>query len=394
MTSARTVIVVAVPLLSLASCSDESSGGSEVVVEPQPKILHVTYAEYVDSPQDFIDPTGRRWHLVGPAKVATEEQSTKAQSQDQELETPEEVDRQAQKRAAFMALPRIERRAALAEKMIAVGLIGKPGRYFEYRSYPDNEMIDRLVDTLGEPAPPISPAGIQSSADEGGLKTKIFLDGIDDRTRVDPQTWWALRASGKTYSPGYECTLGIIGRHTAITAGHCVYKKGQGWTPPQVALGADLNASGQRIWPQGYYYPAFWTTNAWVSDPTDRDWDFALLDFGSSSVGYTVGGWFGVRSPPDNDVGYRNVSGYPGEKPNPTQWFQVYWGGLAVISGGDQMYFYNDVTPGQSGSCIFDGDYYCLGIFVSQSTSYNKARRWNTTTYNFFSSYGGGWPSN
>lgn len=397
MVKGRTVVSCAaltLPLMNLTSCeAPDQDRVPKTEISRDLEWEHVAYAEYAISPQDFTDRTGRRWHLVGPAKIAEG-----VVPDDDISETPEQTAQNAQRRAAFLALPRPERKAALADKMTAVGLIGKPGHYFEYRSEPDEEMIENLVDRLDEPAPevPAIPPVEQAPTSQGGLKAQVFPDGIDNRVRVDPQSWWPLHATGKTYTTQRNNgSMYVMGHHTGATAAHCVFKAGLGWTPPAVALGADLNASNQRIWPQGYYYPGYWVPNAWISNSSDWDWDFALLEFGSDRVGDWYGA-FGLRTPSDGEFGYRNMGGYPGEKPEPTEWFNVYYGSVAVFSGGTRFYTFNDATQGQSGTCIFDGDYFCLGHFSTYSVSgnWNAARRHTQTTYNFYVAYGNGWPSN
>ena len=95
-----------------------------------------------------------------------------------------------------------------------------------------------------------------------------------------------------------------------------------------------------------------------------------------------------------SSTGNQELIGYPTDKVTWSQWYTV---GTYSSTSSARYVHYLDVFGGESGACIFStpSPFYCTGIQSSQwslsGTLWNEARRWDSTTYNFFDAYGN-WP--
>ena len=250
---------------------------------------------------------------------------------------------------------------------------------------------------------------------------------------ITPKWVWAgapdLSNGLSSYAHGYmnqNCTMTMIGPSTAITGGHCVYFNGA-WVahcinfPPnipcgQISIGAynygpnDSNA----VQPNGSYYadsvtvPGAWATGNGGGAPGGGgntnpshpgwDWDFAILEFSPTRTpGYTTG-FYGTEQYYN---GTHGVTGYAQQPQPPYDLDYAQWriSGSFLSQEGGRYKHAMDSVGGMSGGCFYrqasPGVWRCTAITSSGwqvgSTQWNEARRWDTTTFNFFDAYAN-WP--
>ena len=165
-------------------------------------------------------------------------------------------------------------------------------------------------------------------------------------------TEYPNRAIGLLTLNGFHhCTAWMVGRDTAVTAGHCVHSGG--------SSGSWYNASQMRFWPgrDGTSAPfgscgvriLFSNTGWTVSDNPEADYGAIKLD---CTVG-TQTGWFGIYSLGHPASFIRSpaiISGYPGDKPQ-TQWLSA---DIVRVSRALRVCYRMDTIGGHSGSPIWN----------------------------------------
>jgi glutamyl endopeptidase len=144
----------------------------------------------------------------------------------------------------------------------------------------------------------------------------------------------------------------FIGPHTLITAGHCVYIKNSGipnrdgWV---TAIRVMLGRNAAQLPYGSVVSHKFYTVNGWANNG-DENYDYAAIIIPSELGNQT--GWFGfgVFSDADLTASVANISGYPGDKPEGTQWY----GHHQVASVSPTKVRYDvDTMGGQSGSAVY-----------------------------------------
>lgn len=212
-------------------------------------------------------------------------------------------------------------------------------------------------------------AALESAPDTSGLadigaasfRARSFVPetvhGADDRVQIQQtaQYPWRVHASlliTDRLGSNWIGTGWFIGPHTLVTAGHCVFIKNN----------ADPNRDGWvstiRVMPgrNGNSLPfgsvlsqRFFTVRGWA-DNGDENYDYAAITI-PSELGNTVG-WFGfgVLSDADLKASVANISGYPGDKPAGTQWYDSH--AVADVSATKVRYDV-DTMGGQSGSAVY-----------------------------------------
>ena len=138
----------------------------------------------------------------------------------------------------------------------------------------------------------------------------------------------------------------MIGRHHAITCGHCVYSKANGGWARSIQFNAGQNDG---TLPFGTaWVTRFFSFTGWTNDG-NRDWDCALLILNQDLGDRT--GWLGLTNKNDSTLKSSNVNvtGYPGDKGG-----QQMWGATANVVGvTTHLLTYNVYTNGgQSGSGV------------------------------------------
>ena len=176
--------------------------------------------------------------------------------------------------------------------------------------------------------------------------------GADDRARITPANdipWrWIckllIRFPNDTRVVG---TGWFIGSRTVMTAAHCLHSQELGWAQSiEVIPGLDEDRR-----PYGSQFGAsFRATRAWIEDPKP-EYDYGAIILPDDTLGNQVG-WFGFIAPTDNELQGMavNTSGYPGDKPSGTQWYNA--GGITQVE--ERRIFYTiDTMGGQSGSPVW-----------------------------------------
>jgi V8-like Glu-specific endopeptidase len=125
----------------------------------------------------------------------------------------------------------------------------------------------------------------------------------------------------------------------------------------------------------------FRTVSGW-SQSGDENYDYGAIIL-PTELGKKTG-WYGFGKYTDDQLEgvIGNVSGYPGDKPSGTQWFDT----RAIARVNNRKVFYDiDTAGGQSGSAVYqtiDGKRYAIAIHAYGGASVNSGTRINTPVYN------------
>lgn len=187
--------------------------------------------------------------------------------------------------------------------------------------------------------------------------------GADGRVQVTPTTRYPARAIGQIEGfdnvvGGYICTGWLIDQNTILTSGHCVHPPGTADNNVAESLEFFAGRDGP-IDPQpGCDATSFFTPTAWsVNEREHADWALIQLD---CTVGDTVGwlGFFSVAGETALRFSQARVQGYPGDKPDGTQWGMT----DRIETSKTKMVFYDiDTFGGQSGSPVWKNRTACGG---------------------------------
>ena len=214
---------------------------------------------------------------------------------------------------------------------------------------------------------------------EPGTVAPSSVIGADERWRITPTTGFPARAIAYLAlvdSDGYEtgyCTGTFIGPDAVLTAGHCLYDSTNGWA---YAIAVVPGRDGATF-PYGWQYASNASVpGSWYSSQ-DPNADWGLISMPSQTLGNTVG-WLtlGVRT--TLTLSGTNlapiIAGYPGDKPQGTQ-----WAGSKPALYGVQPYALQhliDTYSGQSGAAVRrSSDNMVVGVHVRGSPSLNEATR-------------------
>ncbi|MGH9880490.1 MAG: trypsin-like serine peptidase [Pyrinomonadaceae bacterium] len=215
------------------------------------------------------------------------------------------------------------------------------------------------------------------------------VHGPDDRVKITTTSAypWRVHASlliTAADGSGWIGTGWFIGPHTLMTAGHVVYIKNSG------VPGRDGWVRSIEVMPgrNGTSLPFgkvkssnFRAVTGWTSSG-DQNFDYGAIiiptDLGNST------GWFGFGVYPDADLraAIGNISGYPGDKPSGTQWYDA----RRIDSVNTRKVYYDiDSFGGQSGSAVYriiGGGRYAVAIHAYGGATTNSGTRINTAVYN------------
>lgn len=251
-----------------------------------------------------------------------------------------------------------------------------------------------------------------------------IVHGTDDRAVFDNtvyphRTQIVFDNTGSTTTiNGSQGSGTLIGPSTAMSVAHVFWDETNDtweadflWAPGFDSADADRS-------PWGDWYRCYWVTIpvAYTTNENQSTFDYAVLDFnvGCNSVdngvnsdrpGSTVG-WLGFYTASDGDIeshlGY--VRGYPGVgtcgNPGVSCGVRV-WGDFSSASEnnaiGVDIRHQADTSGGQSGSGFYHyADPSCsgcgygpylVGMHRAGSSSYNLARKFNSTVYSFMLTY-------
>jgi glutamyl endopeptidase len=212
--------------------------------------------------------------------------------------------------------------------------------------------------------------------------------GPDDRVQITNTAAYPWRVHASLLITAADGSLWIgtgwfIGPHTLATAGHVIYIKNSG-VPGRDGWVRSINVMPGRngsTLPYGTVTAtSFRTVTGWANGG-DENYDYGAIII-PSDLGNTVG-WFGFGVWPDADLesATANISGYPGDKPTGTQWYD----NDPIASVNPLKVFYRtDTKGGQSGSAayrIIDGNRFGVAIHAYGGLTTNSGTRINQAVY-------------
>jgi glutamyl endopeptidase len=215
------------------------------------------------------------------------------------------------------------------------------------------------------------------------------VHGPDNRIQITNTAvypWRAIASLLITARDGSQWigTGWFIGPHTLITAGHVVFIKNSG------VAGRDGWVRSIQVMPgrngSSLPYGSVTSTNfrsvtGWTSSG-DENYDYGAIIL-PTNLGTTTG-WFGfgVYSDADLLTSVGNISGYPGDKPGGTQWYDA----RRIASVNARKVYYDiDTYGGQSGSAVYriiNGSRYAIAIHAYGGATTNSGTRIITPVYN------------
>lgn len=178
-----------------------------------------------------------------------------------------------------------------------------------------------------------------------------IVHGTDDRVRVFGTTAFAWRTICKleiTAADGSQwgCSGAFIGPRTVLTNGHCVFMHDRGGWVRRVRVIPGMNGSSE---PFGAGVSTFYHSVTGWTQSHSSNYDYAVVVLPSTQKLGNVVGWMGLANLSYFSLLGLNVnnSGYPGDKPYGTQW----WNANNILMVTDRRVYYQiDTYGGQSGS--------------------------------------------
>lgn len=242
----------------------------------------------------------------------------------------------------------------------------------EVWSPPENELRDIGEASFGEPP---------SMAE--------VVIGPDDRVQIANTSAYPWRAHASLVIQAADNSSWIgtgwfIGPSILMTAGHVVHIKNSG-VPGRDGWVKKINVMPGRngtSLPYGSVTSTeFHSVTGWTNDGSE-DYDYGAIIV-PTALGDSVG-WFsfGVYSNSDLTSVAGNISGYPGDKPQGTQWYD--WANVARVTSR-KIYYEIDTAGGQSGSAVYrisNGERYAIGVHAYGAVSGNSATRITTPVFN------------
>ena len=212
------------------------------------------------------------------------------------------------------------------------------------------------------------------------------VHGEDDRIQITHTATypWRIHASLRITAADGSAWIGtgwFIGPRTLITAGHVVYIKNSpitsrnGWVRRiEVIPGRNVQERpyGSAV-SQVFHSVTGWSVNG------DPEYDYGAIVLPKDSPMGRQTGWIGFAAYADDELktSHLNISGYPGDKPEGTQWYDH----RNTDSVTERKVFYDiDTFGGQSGSAVYkivNGTRFSVGIHAYGGSRVNSATRIN-----------------
>ena len=215
------------------------------------------------------------------------------------------------------------------------------------------------------------------------------VHGPDDRVQITNTSVYPWRAHASLLivaadNSTWIATGWFIGPHTLATAGHVVFIKNSGvpgrdgWVKSiQVMPGRNGSSLPYgSVTSTSFRSVVGWTTSG------DEHYDYGAIII-PTQLGNTVG-WFGFGAFSDADIlaSPGNISGYPGDKPSGTQWYDH----RTIASVDSRKVFYDiDTAGGQSGSAVYrivNGGRYGMAVHAYGGATTNSGTRIVLPVYN------------
>jgi glutamyl endopeptidase len=237
--------------------------------------------------------------------------------------------------------------------------------------------------------PDIAEASFGAGARQVPKSVLETVHGPDDRVKITSTNVYPWRAHASLLITARDGSMWIgtgwfIGPHTLMTAGHVVYIKNSG------VAGRDGFVRSIKVMPgrNGATLPYgsvtssnLRTVQGWANNG-DEEHDYGAIILGTD-LGLTTG-WFGfgVYNDATLTASVGNISGYPGDKPDGTQWYAA----RRIASVAARKVYYDiDTFGGQSGSAVYrivDGKRYAFAVHAYGGATTNSGTRIVTPVYN------------
>jgi glutamyl endopeptidase len=220
-------------------------------------------------------------------------------------------------------------------------------------------------------------------AERAEFVTPETVCGSDDRVQVTattaiPWRWICQLIITMPNGAGFRGTGWFIGPRCVMTAGHCVYSQSNGGWARRIEVIPGMNGAARPFGSSvgtNFRSVTGWTNNA------DPNYDYGCIIL-PDPLGNVVG-FFGFASLTDASLNNLlvNNSGYPGDKPFGTQWFNA---GRVTSITARKIYYMIDTFGGQSGSPVWrflDNQRHAVGIHAYGGCP-NSATRIVTAVFN------------
>jgi glutamyl endopeptidase len=208
------------------------------------------------------------------------------------------------------------------------------------------------------------------------------VHGFDDRIKITNTAVYPWRVNASLLITARDGSRWIgtgwfIGPHTLMTAGHVVYIKNSGvagrdgWVRSIDVMPGRNGAS----LPYGTVRSSNLRSVTGWTNSGDQNFDYGAIIIPTNLGNDT--GWFGfgVYSDADLLASVGNISGYPGDKPSGTQWYDARR--IAAVNSR-KVYYDIDTAGGQSGSAVYriiNGGRYGVAIHAYGGATTNSGTR-------------------